>query len=108
MAIKFFKNRKRMVILFIFIFLGAFYQVRFSRIHISEVPLLLTTMRAKEFCSCYFMLEKGKDYCLESIKKGYPLFNYTIDEVNKRVIFKNPMAEATAEVVEGRYGCSIK
>ena len=102
------KNRKFLFFLAFFILLGAFHQLKFSRIHISEVPELLTTMRAKEFCSCYFMLGKGKEYCLQFVKKGYPLFNYTINESTKKVTFENPLGKASAAVLEGRYGCSIQ
>ena len=68
---------------------GAAHQMIFSKTHIKEVPMLMSTMRAKEFCSCYFILHKGKDYCLTAIKKGYPLFDYTIDDEKKIVTFKS-------------------
>ncbi len=91
----------------LFIFLGALHQIVFSITPLREVPMLMSTMRAKEFCSCYFMLNKGKNYCLESVKKGYPLFEYKVDEKERSVIFKNNFASAKATVNDLRYGCSL-
>lgn len=102
------KNKALLGALFVLILFGAVHQIMFSRIHIKEVPTLLSTMRAKEFCSCYFMLGKGKEYCLNSVKKGYPLFTVDINEKRKAVTFKNPVAQASAWVIEDRYGCSLK
>lgn len=105
---KLMKNKLLLTIFFVFICLGAAHQIMFSRIHIKEVPTLLSTMRAKEFCSCYFMLGKGKEYCLNAVKKGYPLFEVNINEENKIVTFINPLMKVSAQVVEDRYGCSLK
>ena len=104
----FLKNKFFMGFALFFILAGAAHQIIFSKTHIKEVPMLMSTMRAKEFCSCYFLLHKGKDYCLESVKKGYPLFDYKIDDDKKIVTFKNPMAEASAFVTEVKYGCSLR
>jgi hypothetical protein len=108
MGNKILKNKIFLGILFVLVLFGAAHQIIFSKTHIKEVPMLMATMRAKEFCSCYFILNKGKEYCLNSIKKGYPLFDYEIDEQKKVATFKNPMAEASAYVTEMRYGCSLR
>lgn len=102
------KNKLFLSAVFLFIILGAAHQIIFSRTHIKDVPMLMATMRAKEFCSCYFILKQEKDYCIDSVKKGYPLFDYKIDEDKKRVTFKNPIASASAFVIEMKYGCSIR
>lgn len=102
------KNKFFMGFALLFILLGASHQIMFSKTHIKEVPMLMATMRAKEFCSCYFILKKGKDYCIESVKKGYPLFDYFIDDKKNIVTFKNPIAEASAFVTEVKYGCSLR
>lgn len=102
------KNKFFLIALLFLIILGAAHQMIFSKTHIKEVPMLMATMRAKEFCSCYFILGKGKEYCINSIKKGYPLFDYKIDEDKNSVVFKNPIAQATAFVTEPKYGCSLK
>lgn len=101
------KNKKTLTALFLFIFLGAAHQMIFSITPLKEVPKLLSTVRAKEFCSCYFMLEKGKDYCLSNVKKGYPLFDYEIDEEKKSIEFKSPFASSKAIVLDQKYGCQL-
>jgi hypothetical protein len=101
------RSKKILIPFALFIFVGAIHQVVFSVTPLRELPMLMSTMRAKEFCSCYFMLNKGKDYCLNSVKKGYPLFDYAIDEEKKTVIFKNYFATAKAKVEDKRYGCTL-
>lgn len=103
----FFKNKFFLTFTFFLILVGALHQIVFSRIHVKDVPLLMSRMRAKEFCSCYFLLHKGKNYCLNSVKKGYPLFDYRIEEEKKEIVFKNPLAKASAHVVDEKYGCSF-
>jgi hypothetical protein len=101
------KNKKFFIPLFLLIFLGAAHQMMFSLTPLKEVPALMSAVRAKEFCSCFFMLEKGREYCLESVKKGYPLFEYEIDEENKSITFRNPIAEGKAIVLNQKYGCKL-
>lgn len=101
------RTKKFLIPFAIFIFLGAIHQVLFSATPLKEMPMLMSTMRAKEFCSCYFMLGKGKQYCLESVKKGYPLFDFNINESDKSVVFKNYFASARARVEDVRYGCVL-
>jgi hypothetical protein len=54
------------------------------------------------------MLGKGKDYCLDSVLKGYPQFEFTLIESRKKVIFKNPIASASAHVLSDRLGCTLR
>ncbi len=85
------------------------HQYMFSEIPVWKIPKLMSSMRAKEFCTCRFMLLYPTDFCLERVKKGYPLFSYEVDEKNKEVLFSNYFASARAKAHEdARYGCSLK
>jgi hypothetical protein len=78
----------------------------FRKTSISEVPGLLAASRSKEFCSCYFLLKNSKDYCLDLVLKGYPLFNFEIRD--NEVEFSNPLSKSIAKVsVDGRFGCEF-
>ena len=93
-------------------FLGACFighQFMFSKIPLWRVPKLMSSMRAKEFCTCRFMLKNSTEFCLDRVKKGYPLFSYEVDEENKEVLFSNYLAVTKAHAhADARYGCSIK
>ena len=91
---------------FLFLLIG-FHEYKFSVIALSKVPKLLSRMRAKEFCTCFFLLEKGEDYCLKAVLKGYPQFKFNLDKNARKVTFENPVASTTAQVVEKRYGCRL-
>lgn len=94
-------------LILLLILLEVYHRRFFSRVHITEVPLILATMRAKEFCSCYFILAHSKEHCLSSVKKDYPIFDFQIDEQIQKVTFKNPVAQASAKFIDDRYGCSL-
>lgn len=85
------------------------HQYIFSEIPVWKVPKLMSSMRAKEFCTCRFILKNSTEYCLERVKKGYPLFIYEVDEGNREVLFSNYFTITKARAhEEPRYGCSIK
>lgn len=72
-----------------------------------DVPELLASSRSKEFCSCYFILKNSKDYCLDQVLKGYPLFDFKIGD--GLVEFSNPLYSSTSVVSKDRkYGCHFK
>ena len=102
------KNRKIILAFSIFVLIGAIHQIKFSITPAKDIPLLLASMRAKEFCSCYYILGKGNEYCLESVLKGYPQFDFTLIESSKKVIFKNPIATASAHVLSDQLGCTLR
>lgn len=101
------RNRKLILIFSLFIFIGAIHQVKFSITPLKDIPSMLSTMRAKEFCSCYFMLGKGEDYCLKSVLKGYPKFDFILNDEKKIVTFRNPVAEASSQVLDHKFGCIL-
>lgn len=83
---------------------------KFSQVSISEIPSFLNSMRAKEFCSCYFLLEKPKNYCLDLIGKGYPISesNIKIDRDSNQVEFTlYGIGLRKAKVISKRLGCRI-
>mgnify|MGYP000607372513 CR=1 FL=1 len=102
------KSKLFLIPMFILVCLGATHQIIFSQTPLRQMPELLSTMRAKEFCSCFFMLGKGEKYCLDSVKKGYPIFTYKLDQKNKSVIFENPIASSRAFVQNQKYGCNLE
>lgn len=100
---------KKLLFIFPLLFIGliAIHQYKFSVIPLWKVPKLLSSMRAKEFCTCYFLIQKGEDYCLESVLKGYPKFKYLMDNTDQTVTFENPFARSRAKVVSKRLGCQL-
>jgi len=69
-------------------------------------PKLVATLRAKDFCSCYFVVGQTKEFCKEQVKHGLPLFRMKIDEANKSVSF-GLTPPVSAHVVSDRLGCAI-
>jgi hypothetical protein len=101
---------KRKIILFLLAPMVIFitlHEYKFSVIPAYKVPKLLSSMRAKEFCTCYFLLKKGEEYCLKSVLKGYPKFDYIMSDQDKTVKFENPVAKSVARVKSKRLGCQL-
>lgn len=107
------KNKKYLLvgrILIVGLIVGAigFHQLKFSEIPVWKVPKLLSAMRAKEFCSCHFVLNFKRDYCLKKVVKGYPIFDFELDPVKKIVRFENPFAASQARLGSLKTGCSLQ
>jgi len=79
----------------------------FGQTPVWKVPKLMTSMRAKEFCSCYFLLGNKKEYCINKVKKGYPLFDFKVDDQDKSIVFSNPFASTKSKVFSRRLGCKL-
>lgn len=78
----------------------------FRKTSLFEVPDLLASSRSKEFCSCYFLLKNSKEYCLDLVLKGYPLFDFEVRE--NEVEFSNPFSKSISRVSnDKRYGCEF-
>lgn len=80
----------------------------FSETPLWEVPSLLNASRAKEFCSCYFLLQKGHDYCLDRVNNGYPMLGYEVNDQQKLVRFDFLWSSRSAKVESpARLGCKL-
>jgi hypothetical protein len=87
---------------------GVLHLTTFSETAMWEIPSLLNASRAKEFCSCYFLLGKGHDYCLKRVKHGYPMLGHEVDEEQKMVRFDFLWNSRSATVAKNeRLGCKL-
>lgn len=81
----------------------------FSETAMWEIPSLLNASRAKEFCSCYFLLGKGHDYCLKRVNHGYPMLGYEVSDKQKMVRFDFLWSSRSAIVARPeRLGCQLR
>ena len=103
-------NRSQLALLLLILplFLFAVNRIYFSRISVWEIPALINGLRAKEFCTCYFIMQKGKDYCLEAVNYGYPMMGYEINEKNRAVRFDFLWNSRLAMNDSERFGCQLK
>lgn len=88
--------------------LGFWHERNHGVIPVWQAPKLLSSMRAKEFCSCRFMLGYEESYCLKRVVKGFPVFDYSIDEANKRISFSNYLSSSSAVVRGPKLGCILE
>jgi hypothetical protein len=79
----------------------------FSETPMWQIPSLLNASRAKEFCSCHFLLGKGHAYCLKRVNHGYPMLGYEVNEQRRFVRFDFLWNSRTATVVSDRLGCQL-
>lgn len=70
---------------------------------------LLTRYRAKDLCSCLFVMEQTKDFCSRYTRQPPNLATYTIDWDRKRVKTQAMMYwGATARFVDAQFGCVLE
>ena len=98
---------KKKVFLLFTAFLLIAHQFYFSHISLVEFPNLLTAVRAKNYCSCYFVSQLNGDVCYEKVKKAYPAGSFKLDKDLKMVTFSFLWGSSTAKFVSDRYGCEL-
>lgn len=96
------------IVISVFILGIILHQWIFPVTSINEIPILLNATRAKEFCTCYFLLQKGEKYCLNRVDYGYPNSEYKVDHKHKKVSFSSFGATRTAQVKDFKYGCLLQ
>lgn len=100
--------KKVIALLLLITSFGVLHLTTFSETPMWEVPSLLNASRAKEFCSCYFLLGKGHDYCLKRVHHGYPMLGYHVDDQLKTVRFDFLWNSRSATVAKNeRLGCKL-
>jgi hypothetical protein len=98
---------KAALLAFVILFVG-FSSWFFSETPPWELTRVLTAMRAKEYCTCHFLLKKDHDYCLTKISKGYPFIGeQEISEEKRFVRFAALGYSNTATYVNSRLGCLL-
>jgi len=76
--------------------------------HLVAFPSTLSAYYAKEFCSCYFVLGRTEDQCHRSVKQYIEISGFSIDKTAKRVEVSGLGRTSSAQLVSGRFGCSIE
>jgi CubicO group peptidase (beta-lactamase class C family) len=66
---------------------------------------LIARVRAKDFCSCYFVQGQTVDFCKELVLNGYPLIHMKIDESARSVTF-GILPARSAHYVSQQFGCA--
>lgn len=70
---------------------------------------LLTRYRAKDMCSCLFVMGRGKDYCSRWTRQPPNLATYTIDWDRQEVRTQAMMYwGARARFVDEHFGCLLQ
>ena len=69
---------------------------------------IISSHHAKELCSCLFVMNRNKTWCLEYISYGPPLHLYSIDESNKKVSVRSALIKKSeARFINKDLGCKI-
>jgi CubicO group peptidase (beta-lactamase class C family) len=75
-----------------------------SVIHLTK---LIASVRAKDFCSCHFVVGQSVEFCKELVLNGFPLIRMSVDETNKTDSFGILPAES-AYLASDNFGCSFR
>ncbi|MBL7714170.1 MAG: serine hydrolase [Bdellovibrionales bacterium] len=78
---------------------------------LSELPRMLFSLAAKEYCSCHFIEGQSASVCKKRAKKLIPLFGLDVDQSTKSVRvgwYKNDFDKSFAQFHSAELGCSLK
>ncbi|MDA8793296.1 hypothetical protein N9N67_08620 [Bacteriovoracaceae bacterium] len=84
---------------------GIIHTYFFSETKFWEIPQLTTNLRAKEFCSCYFVMKRSEEYCLDQVKHFLPHGKHKIYEDQKKVTFKFIKSQTSSSFRNENIGC---
>jgi len=102
-----FKNLIKILFLLIFIFL--IYSYRSYLVRVAYTPYAVTSMYAKEYCTCRFVLPQTHEYCILRVKRLYSLFDVKleVDESSKTVHSKFLFYSSKSFFKDERRGCGL-
>ena len=75
-----------------------------------DVPFfrVVSSSYAKEFCSCYFVVQQTENYCKAYAKQIVPVSKYSIDSTNQTVLASGLGYETKVAYLGKKEGCKIQ
>jgi hypothetical protein len=78
----------------------------FLAIFLTGVPKKSFSFYAKEYCSCYYVLERDTKFCHSVQQASVPRINFHHDYKNK-IISVGLFTKSYAQFISNRYGCQL-
>jgi hypothetical protein len=101
-------SKAKLFVVLVILGLSIFSTQFFSQTPLWEMPNILTAMRAKEYCTCHFLIGKDDQYCRKVISKGYPFIgSEEINTKEKYVRFTMLGYTNMAKLINSRTGCLL-
>ncbi len=72
-----------------------------------EIPGVISSYYAKEYCSCHFVMKQSADYCHKHASQVIPIKGMSIDEANMSVSAWALGKHYTASYLGEREGCTL-
>lgn len=76
--------------------------------HVRYFPEIISSFTAKEMCSCLYVMELGKEPCVNYARQYIPIQSYSIDEKAKIVTVRGLFRTNSASYQGRRYGCRLQ
>ncbi len=106
------KNMKMYIKKILLYFLGAimlFLSV-FTWLHWTDMknfPHIISSYYAKEFCSCFFVVQNPEAYCHKYVKQYVPISSFSLDQKQKKVTVSGLGQTHSAVFVDRKNGCVL-
>jgi hypothetical protein len=79
-----------------------------NRIHLNSFPYIISAFYSKEFCSCYFVMNRSEPQCHNFARQWIPVSEFQLDEQNKTVSVKGLGITTKVEFVSKEFGCRFQ
>ncbi|MBX7059049.1 MAG: hypothetical protein K1X75_13365 [Leptospirales bacterium] len=76
--------------------------------HLSAFPSILPSFYAKEYCSCYFVMERSEAACHDFARQWLKIDSFELDKDGRRVIVQGMGRQAVARYSGERTGCRLE
>ncbi len=76
--------------------------------YIESFPKIISAYYAKEFCSCYYVMEQDIEYCHNYTRQYVPISAFQLKQKEKRVIVSGLGHRTSALFTGSRHGCVLE
>ncbi|MBU43208.1 MAG: hypothetical protein CMN76_08325 [Spirochaetaceae bacterium] len=76
--------------------------------HLRSFPHIISSFYSKEFCSCYFVVERSEPFCHNYARQYVPISDFKLNKEEKSVTVTGLGITTTSVFVDARYGCRIQ
>ncbi|MDF3819484.1 hypothetical protein P3G55_06215 [Leptospira sp. 96542] len=100
--------KKKILSVLALLFLILLIWIQWNWKHLSSFPSIISSFYAKEFCSCYFVMELSEEQCHNFARQWVPTSEFQLNKEEKSVTVRGLGRTNTAIYLSETNGCGFK
>ncbi|MCB1141301.1 MAG: hypothetical protein H7A24_01070 [Leptospiraceae bacterium] len=100
--------KKKVIGSIILFLLVGFSWILSNRNDLISFPEIISSWYAKEYCSCYYVLKRDKDFCHNLVKQWISISEFEINEKEKMISVTGLGRKNSAKFIDPNLGCRFE